>query len=326
MNSEDFESLLDSSDSDANSHENSVFSAGATSITSKSSVMSVGPSSTILDQLVALLLEHEQFAPLCRLAIEREWIGPQRSERLFRDLLKNYSAELKKQVDGLTGQRRAAASFFLIRSRVAASKIRQCLDKSLKGHLDVPEDRVDKRDQVLDYLYRLQNSNDVEYIREDSESGDSSDNDVLPGDEPPDRLPQVDGIRDFLTKGPAFQALCECLEKVVNPSWEDRVEKFFDGIAKRTMAKRIPDTDLQQLRLLVADLLLIDQYSVSFLNGYEQSWLERRKSWLEQKTRTRWDWWPLEPPQIPLQSNGCIVRFSCVSVRHPSPGCCDFRF
>lgn len=99
----------------------------------------------------------------------------------------------------------------------------------------------------------------------------------------------------------------------VDSSWETKLKEFIFKIVKSGQKKGISQKDLERSKRIAADISDVDVHSISVHSAYEQSWLEKMQSRVEQQTRTGWNWWPLKQPRQMLRRGNEYIIWKCVS-------------
>jgi hypothetical protein len=301
----------DHSDSDEGFYQQSVFSSGLSSTTSQTSIMSDDDSMTALDQFVLLLLEHEILRALCIKAVTDTRIGPERFERRFRRLLRAYGADLRQSATyGYNQHERNAATSLVIRgARVVAARFQSCCNQTSTLH----EKGGEKQRKMEEILRRIEVFQPLAHRKVDDSDDDDFNRDQWMGREQP--ITRLDAVKEFLTRGTAFETLCWKLDDFVNSSdlsWSMTLKKFIACI--QSDAETYTEKDTRELKKLVADLRHSDVQSIVVYSHYEQSLVEQVQCRLEGLTSTEWDWWPLRQPNRHIDPELWSVKFPCVGI------------
>jgi hypothetical protein len=120
-------------------------------------------------------------------------------------------------------------------------------------------------------------------------------------------------VKDFLTKGAAFEKLCQNLANFVRPAWKKQLENFFRSVSKQRQMYGIDKKNLERLKGVVADITDVNVHSIVIHTQLQQSWVERLQRRVEKQTRTEWDWWPLTRPRHQFHRHSRYIQFKCVS-------------
>ena len=305
---------VDWSDSDDVSNPGSVFSIGQSSVTSQTSIVSDGISTTAVDQFVSLLLGHERLNTLCVEAIRSNAIGPERFERNFRRLLKIYASDLRQEATKTRAEQRAAAELVLRRARYTAAKVRQSCDDQFKAYsLKIPNEPEDTALQIEEYLKGLDMAEKAADELLDAISSGSSDGEQSSDSEEHERLAYLTSVKSFMTEGKAFDTFCINLANFVHPSWETKLKDFVISVSKRRNEYGMTERDSERFKRVVADIAGVKACSVAIHEHYEQSWVERAQCYMEKQTSSGWDWWPLKQPRYKIESRYRYINWTCVS-------------
>lgn len=334
---------------DDESDSNSVFSLGGSSTTSLTSYQPDDVSFPALQYLASMLTANDRLRKLCMIAIESEQIGVLRFQRRLKRLLQTYGAELIQEISpDMTGAR-VASNLIARKARYIADRIAgACYTVSVEGELLLPKTRADTALQMENYLKRLaeqppvgiddedQLHNSEEQDREFSDDdefklsfdlgGDDSDASSEEENEDLDektlsQLPHLSAVESFLIDSNAFGTLLTNLEGFINPSWHFKLQSMVRGEVKQRQRYGVGDLHLRQLSSVAAELDEADVSTLEAYDHYNQSLVENIQCRVEDMTKHRWNWWPLNEPRR-LSTKDCgYVQWNCVSFVGASECC-----
>lgn len=287
---------IDELDSDVESINQSLFSDGQTSVTPQISWKSGTPSIDASDQFVTLPLAQQELKSLCTKAINSSATGPDRFVRNFRRLLKSYGTALKKESKKTSTVEQVAANFIIQRARYVSVKIRQLCDYTFSGgKLRLPENTLDKRGRVNEYLKGLdgRNSHAHQADIDAGSSGSEDDTDL----EDNGKFFHLATVQSFMIKSNAFAMFCSSLARFVEPTWETRLRDLVTRYVEQKHINGATQEDLERVKFILADLHDIPAHSVSVHDSIAPSRVESLQRQMERRTKTQWDWWPFAMPR-----------------------------
>lgn len=128
-----------------------------------------------------------------------------------------------------------------------------------------------------------------------------------------------ESLENVLRQSQAFRKLRANLHSWISPktSISHRLENLHRYLGLAFGQEKLLD--------FISDLAFIPREHLLHASIMEQrslSLVDRLKLELEVYTKLPWDWWPLNPPSVPLGSKSVILAWKCVSLnslKHKSP-------
>lgn len=276
----------------------SVFSFDAASASSKSSI-EPGPASfagVAISQVVQLFMQHQALRTLCEEAIISDLVGADRFQRNFRRLLKYYGKALAEDCATKTSSRYAAATFVMRSARLIAARVRQaCIGRVGRGH---PPQITSKERLLLDNrLHRFQES-------ESSDTGGSEE------DVGVEELKSLKSVEKYMLQSPAFKELYDRLCRLVHPSWSDRWSDFLERCERNRDELKISALQMQHLRDIEPHIASADPSSILVEALPVSTTLRQFQHWMEVRTDTRWNWWPLASPARGFEEDTALLSWT----------------
>ena len=267
--------IASDSSSDAESVESGVDSVAS----SRTSVVPDKFSLLAADELVTCLLQNAELGVIYKAALESRRVGADRFERNFRRILNQYSRDLKKEARN-RGQT-SAAILVRRRSRYIANTLRQKLEGP-------------RRRKVEQYLRSMKrslssSSSDEPCIRDELLEEQSSSDINASDDDIDDKLPELPQIKDFMFTSKAFLALRATVWQLVDHSLKLNLGRL--------------TAEIECCRTTPIDVSYEAVESIS----------DRIKGYVENFTRSSWDWWPLKPRMGHIPAGYARIRWYCVS-------------
>jgi hypothetical protein len=178
---------------------------------------------------------------------------------------------------------------------------------------------------AMDSIRTTQNnrtdSEDDQPFEADSASDSDGSSGKDSGDENDTVMRYSESLENVLRQSQAFRNLRANLHSWINPK-----ASMSRNASSLESLHRALDTTAGQEHLLdfISDLAFIPREHLVHASIMEQrslSLVDRLKVELEVYTKQPWDWWPLNPPSVPLGSKNVILAWKCVglhSLKHNS--------
>ncbi|KAK5677670.1 hypothetical protein LTS10_009553 [Elasticomyces elasticus] len=301
-----------SGDSDYSSRAASLFSVGASSTTSISSVATV--SDDWVQSFINALFLNEDVTLLSTAAIRDRSIGYDRYRRNLRRLLMAFGANLRREA--FDKKEKLAGNILQMRASIIADQVAQKADPNIErfeGLKDLPKESLgDKLFRNLGHVTLPVTHVDVDKEPSDASDGVSSGSDMEVDNSEEDGFEEFAPLRDFILASGAYRTFLENLAVFVRLNYVKPLGKIIDVIGDDTTSS------LQDLRGFIFERTWLSRHEVRFSRTETPSLEDQMKGLVEYHLAERWDWWPLRPRSLPLQEGYTRVYWRC--------GCGEQRF
>jgi hypothetical protein len=218
-------------------------------------------------------------------------IGPDRLERNFARVVKQFAADLEEEAE--SKPHRDAAKFIRRQSKRVAREIRSRLNSRRSSG------KTEPRAEPLHNPPNLESESESDIDHYDDEYDLAS-------------------ARGFVESSFALATFFRSLKDFVCPTFSSKL----GDLVGKARQHGISELEVKHIQAILTELRKVNPVDILIVDNHCPSWLDQAKTSVEDWTGEEWNWWPLQRPRRSCTERSSGVEWSCVStiLVHDSSG------